>query len=177
MKVNEIEKILVRYYDGVSNETEEKELKRFFIEEDVPAHLLAQKKIFMELVASSESGIPDGLEYRLNTKIDEWAIHEKRTLKAKRTGLIRMRWGGSIAASLFVLFSAGVYLYKPCSSTVIEDTCVVSEEAYIQAQKALVMLSACLNKGVEKVESLQETTGKVQESVNKQLNRINNIKL
>ena len=49
MKVNEIERLLARYYDGETSETEEKELKRFFTEEDVPAHLLAEKEIFMQL--------------------------------------------------------------------------------------------------------------------------------
>ena len=47
MKVNEIERLLTRYYDGETSETEEKELKRFFTEEDVPAHLLAEKEIFI----------------------------------------------------------------------------------------------------------------------------------
>ena len=51
MKVNEIERLLTRYYDGETSETEEKELKRFFTEEDVPAHLLAEKEIFMQLAA------------------------------------------------------------------------------------------------------------------------------
>ncbi len=51
MKVNEIEQLLTRYYDGETSETEEKELKRFFTEEDVPAHLLAEKEIFMQLAA------------------------------------------------------------------------------------------------------------------------------
>ena len=44
MKVNEIERLLARYYDGETSDTEEKELKRFFTEEDVPAHLLAEKE-------------------------------------------------------------------------------------------------------------------------------------
>ena len=43
MKVNEIEQLLVRYYDGETNEAEEKELKKFFAQEDIPAHLLARK--------------------------------------------------------------------------------------------------------------------------------------
>ena len=30
MKVNEIERLLTRYYDGETSETEEKELKRFY---------------------------------------------------------------------------------------------------------------------------------------------------
>ena len=44
MKVNEIERLLTRYYDGETSETEEKELKRFFTEEDVPAHYLPRRK-------------------------------------------------------------------------------------------------------------------------------------
>ena len=77
MKASEIDKILVRYYDGVTDEAEEKELKRFFTEEDVPAHLLAQKEIFMQLGDFSEPEITDGLAFRLSATIHEWAICEK----------------------------------------------------------------------------------------------------
>ena len=56
MKVNEIEELLVRYYDGETNEAEEKELKEFFAQADVPAHLLAEKRLFMQLASSTYSG-------------------------------------------------------------------------------------------------------------------------
>ena len=59
MKVNEIERLLARYYDGETSDTEEKELKRFFTEEDVPAHLLAEKEIFMQLAAHPAPEIPE----------------------------------------------------------------------------------------------------------------------
>ena len=59
MKVNEIERLLARYYDGETSDTEEKELKRFFTEEDVPAHLLAEKEIFMQLAAQPAPEIPE----------------------------------------------------------------------------------------------------------------------
>ena len=84
MKVNEIERLLTRYYDGETSETEEKELKRFFTEEDVPAHLLAEKEIFMQLAAQPAPEIPEGLESRLSRKIDEWDTGERRTLKIKK---------------------------------------------------------------------------------------------
>lgn len=178
MKVNEIEKLLARYYDGETSEAEEKELKRFFTEEDdIPAHLLAEKEIFMQLSARPAPEVPEDLERRLNAKIDEWDTREKRTLKVKKhTRTIRMQWIGSIAASLLILFSVGGYLYKPYSAPAPPDTCATPEEAYAQAQKALIILSTSLNKGIEKVESVQETTEKIQENVNEQLNRINNIK-
>ena len=175
MKVNEIERLLARYYDGETSETEEKELKRFFTEEDVPAHLLAEKEIFMQLAAHLAPEIPEGLESRLSRKIDEWDTGERRTLKIKKhTRTLRLQWIGSIAASLLILLSVGLYLYKPYPAP--QDTCATPEEAYVQAQKALIMLSSSLNKGIEKVESVQEATGKIQENVNEQLNRLNNIK-
>lgn len=93
MKVNEIERLLARYYDGETSETEEKELKRFFTEEDVPAHLLAEKEIFMQLAAQPAPEIPEGLESRLSRKIDQWDTDERRTLKIKKhTRTLRLQW-------------------------------------------------------------------------------------
>lgn len=176
MKVNEIEQLLTRYYNGDTSQAEEKELKRFFAEEDVPAHLLAEKEIFMQL-AASPAGMPEGLESRLSRKIDEWDTRERRTLNAQRKGrILRLQWIGSIAASLLILFATGMYLQQPHHAPAPQDTCATPEEAYAQAQKALVMLSASLNKGMEKMEAVQETTGKIEKNMNEQLNRINIIK-
>ena len=130
MKPDDIEDLLTRYYEGVTSEAEEKELKRFFMEEEVSEDLLAEKELFLQLAACPEPEIPVGLEERLNDMIDAWDMSEKRALK----------------------------------------------EAYMQAQKALVMLSSRLNKGMEEVETVQEATGKIRENVYEQLNRINNTK-
>ena len=129
----------------------------------------------MQLAAHLAPEIPEGLESRLSRKIDQWDTGERRTLKIKKhTRVLRLQWIGSIAASLLILLSVGLYLYKPYPAP--QDTCATPEEAYAQAQKALIMLSSSLNKGIEKVESVQEATGKIQENVNEQLNRLNNIK-
>ena len=181
MKVNEIEKLLARYYDGETGEDEEKELKRFFSEEnEVPAHLLAEKELFMQLHAarpSEKTETPEGMESKLSSLIDEWDTRERRMLKVKKhTRTLRLQWTASIAAGLLILFSVGLYLYKPYTAPSPQDTCATPQEAYAQAQKALIMFSAGLNKGMEKVESVRETTEKIQENVNEQLNRINNIK-
>lgn len=83
MKVNEIEQLLVRYYDGETNEAEEKELKKFFAQEDVPAHLLAEKRLFAQLAFQPEPETPEGLESKLSGLIDEWDTRERRTMKIK----------------------------------------------------------------------------------------------
>lgn len=177
MNVNEIEILLARYYDGKTSEAEEKELKRFFAEEDVPAHLQAERQFFMQLSIVASSAVPDELEAKLEGWIDQWDTHERRKQQQrKHTRLLHWQWIGSIAACVILLLSTGVYLYQYETHWAPHDTCATPEEAYAQAQKALIKLSASLNKGIDKMESMQETTEKIQENVTEQLNRINNIK-
>ena len=143
---NHIEALLERYYDAQTSETEERMLKDFFLHEKVPAHLLAEKEMFLQLQASA---VPEGLEDRLSQSIDRWD-------KKHRT--LRLQWIGSIAASLLLLFGAGWYLQEPTR----KDTCSTPEEAYAEAQRALVMFSTALNKGMKQMDVLHETTEKVE---------------
>lgn len=142
-----IEALLERYYDAQTSESEERQLKDFFLHEEVPAHLQAEKEMFLQLRATD---VPEGLEERLSQSIDRWG-------KKHRT--LRLQWIGSIAASLLLLFGAGWYLQE---DTPRKDTCATPEEAYAEAQRALVMFSAALNKGMKQMDALHETTGRVE---------------
>ena len=141
-----IEALLERYYDAQTSEAEEQRLKDFFFHEEVPAHLQAEKEMFLQLQATD---VPEGLEERLSQSIDRWG-------KKHRT--LRLQWIGSIAASLLLLFGAGWYLQEPPR----KDTCATPEEAYVEAQKALVLFSTALNKGMKQMDVLQETTERVE---------------
>ena len=141
-----IEALLERYYDAQTSEAEEQRLKDFFLHEEVPAHLQAEKEMFLQLQVAA---VPEGLEERLSQSIDRWG-------KKHRT--LRLQWIGSIAASLLLLFGAGWYLQEPPR----KDTCATPEEAYAEAQKALVMFSTALNKGMKQMDALHETTERVE---------------
>ena len=141
-----IEALLERYYDAQTSEAEEQRLKDFFLHE-VPAHLQAEKEMFLQLQATD---VPEGLEERLSQSIDRWG-------KKHRT--LRLQWIGSIAASLLLLFGAGWYLQD---DTPRKDTCTTPEEAYAEAQKALVMFSTALNKGMKQMDALHETTERME---------------
>ena len=141
-----IEALLERYYDAQTSEAEEKQLKDFFFHEEVPPHLQAEKEIFLQLQASE---VPEGLEERLSQSIDRWS---------KKNRTIRLQWIGSIAASLLLLFGAGWYLQEPSR----KDTCTTPEEAYVEAQKALVLFSTALNKGMKQMDVLHETTERME---------------
>ena len=141
-----IEALLERYYDAQTSEAEEQRLKDFFLHEEVPAHLQAEKEMFLQLQVSA---VPEGIEERLSQSIDRWG-------KKQRT--LRLQWLGSIAASLLLLFGAGWYL----QDTPRKDTCATPEEAYIEAQRALVMFSTALNKGMKQMDVLHETTERME---------------
>ena len=118
---------------------------------------------------------PDRLESNFSGLIDEWDTHERRTTMIKKhTRIIHLQWVGSIAASLLILFSVGMYLYKPYTPPTPQDTCSSPTEAYAEAQKALFKYSSALNKGVQQMETVHETTEKVLKNVNQQMKRINN---
>lgn len=160
-----IEDLLERYYNAQTSEAEERRLKDFFLHEEVPAHLQAEKEMFMQLLASD---VPEGLEGRLEQSIDRWEMQERHTVKKHRT--ILLRWVGSIAASFLLLFGVGWYL----QDSPRRDTCATPEEAYAEAQKALVMFSVALNKGMDQMDIIQETAGKAERNFYEQLNKLNN---
>lgn len=172
MNVNNINELLERYYDALTTESEELELKRFFANEEVPTHLQAEKEMFLQMQALADTHVPQGLEERITRNIDAWKAEEQSMAKVQRKArILSLPWIGSIAASMLVLLSIGWYMYEP--QPVRKDTCATPEEAYIHAQKALAMFSHTLNKGMEQMNAAYETTERVERTIQKQFNRIN----
>lgn len=161
---NHIEKLLNRFYNAETSEKEEKELKDFFFKEEVPPHLQSEKEMFMQLQAPD---VPKGLEERLGNLIDQWDLSERQTPKKRR--IFHLQWIGSIAASLLLFLGMNWYLHEPQR----KDTCSTPEEAYAHAEKALVMFSEALNKGIRPIKNIEKTN----ESIHKQISKLNNIGL
>ena len=160
-----IEELLERYYNAQTSEAEEQRLRDFFVQEEIPPHLQKEKEMFLQLQAVQ---VPEGLEERLSKQIDQWSMQERFTQKTfSRRAL---QWIGSIAASLLILFSIGWYFHAPQPR---KDTCATPEEAYAHAEKALVMFSEALNKGIRPIQNMEKTN----ENIRKQINKLNNIEL
>ena len=167
---NHIEELLERYFEGMTSEAEEQTLHRFFTEAEVPEHLKADRELFLRLW---EQRPPQGMEQRLENLIDQWDTQERRTIKAeKRRNTLRLQWIGNIAACLLLLFGAGWYLSDQGTHSTAQDTCATPEEAYAQAEKALVMFSTVLNKGMNQMAEVRTTTEKAERTLQKQLNKI-----
>ena len=161
---NQIEKLLERFYNAETSEAEEQMLKDFFFNEEVPPHLQTEKEIFIQLYTLD---IPDGMDKRLDKLIDEWDISEQR--QSKRPSIHLLQWIGSIAASLLLLIGMSWYLQEPQR----QDTCATPEEAYIHAEKALLLFSEALNKGIRPIEDMEKTN----KNIRKQINKLNNTEL
>ena len=158
------ERLLERFYNAETSEQEEQELKDFFRHGEVPPHLLAEKEMFLQLQASDA---PEGMEERLGNLIDQWELSEQKTQKKRR--IFHLQWIGSIAASLLLVIGISLYLHEPQR----KDTCATPEEAYAHAEKALVMFSEALNKGIRPMKNIEKTNGHIRN----QINKLNNIEL
>ena len=161
---NHIEKLVECYYNAETSEQEEQELKDFFRHEEIPPHLLAEKEMFLQLQASDT---PEGMEERLGNLIDQWELSEQKTQKKRH--IFHLQWIGSIAASLLLVIGISLYQQEPQR----KDTCATPEEAYAHAEKALIMFSEALNKGIRPMKNIEKTNG----NIRKQINKLNNIEL
>lgn len=113
--------------------------------------------------------IPEGLEERLSAKIDEW---ERGEQNAKRHYLLprTMRYT-AIAASFALVFGVGYHFLRQEEPVNLaeQDTYQDPVKARQEAERALNLLAANLNKGMGHLEKAKALSDKAEESLNKQL--------
>ena len=166
MNTERINELLERYYEALTTEAEEEELRRFFAKGDVPAHLMGERELFLQLqAASDETVVPEGIEDRLSDAIDGWAAQEEAEKKRHHSRIYRLRWMSGIAASIVLILSFGWHLYEPAR----RDTFATPEEAYAEAHEALMQFALALNKGTQQIAMVHSTTEKIEESINEYL--------
>ena len=98
--------------------------------------------------------IPEGLEERLEAKIDEWARPTLTEKHAHKTPLLGRGWGRfSLAASFLLVCGIGLYFaLAPTTNKGTTDTYSDPQLACQEAERALNLLSANLNKGLAQYE-------------------------
>ncbi|WP_300700763.1 hypothetical protein [Bacteroides sp.] len=175
MEVEEIEKLLAKFYDGDTNESQEEALRDYFRITEVPEHLLKDKDIFLSLyqTADRDVEVPSGLEDKLSLLIDEKAEEEQRFFrpnKAKRN----WRWIGGIAATVLLLIGIGYGVDKleddVCPPTP-QDTFSDPEEAYRMLQATLLEISYNLNSGLNEVKETQSDMKKIHQEIRNEIKR------
>ncbi len=135
MELRQIEILLEKYFEGETTIQEERELKAYFSSSEVASHLESYKPMFTNFQKQKE-------------------IQFTKTLPLQPRKQNNVKWIG-VAASLVALFSTLLYFNSQSDS---EDLGTFSspEEAFVETQKALNMVSAEVNKGVKSIEVLNE---------------------
>ncbi len=129
MELDNIEKLLEKYFDATSTVADEKRLKAYFSQDNIAEHLQQYTPIFQALKEARAEGL---------TK--ELLLESHTTAPVKRKH--KYKWFSVAAVMLLML---GVYVgnqYKKQKET---------EYAYKETKKALDLLAANFNKGAQKV--------------------------
>ncbi len=163
MNSGEIKRLLERYYDGETTGDEERLLKEFFSQPDIPEDLHAEKEIFTYYVQSADIPEPSSdFESRIISALDS---ADQNSLRLKRRRIYGILTG--IAAGLLILIGS-YFLFINRSKP--HDTFSDPEIAYAETMKILYNVSLRFNEGtrvLEPVGKLEGITAKSLETINK----------
>lgn len=135
MELKQIEILLEKYFEGETTLQEEKELKAYFSSNNVAPHLDMYVPMFTNFQKQKE-------------------IQFTKALPLQPRKQNNVKWIG-VAASVVVLFGTLLYFNNQNTSKDL-GTFSSPEEAFLETQKALHMVSLEVNKGVKSMEVLNE---------------------
>lgn len=167
-----IKEILSRYYDGLTSLDEEKLLKKYFKEHQIPESLLTDQAIF-SFTRSDEINL-----------FPEHEIWDKIKQKESKQHKFRIVIGvvSSIAASLVILISIGTWYHFSSEkhNSLAVDTYSNPEDAYKAVEKYLGFASSKLSYAyteIKPIEKLSIPSKAIQpfEDIDKNLNRLNQL--
>lgn len=185
MNIEDIRILIESFYNGETTAAEEEMLLSYFEGDDVAEDLLEERDVFLQLKNTEPIDIPVGLEFRLNNLIDNLAANESqkiviRELNHSSRSLLWFKIGG-IAASVAILFSIGLYVGNNSKGDAFSDIAQGVEvkdsfddpaDAYKEAERALMLVSYNLNKGVDQISVVSDNIDKTNTILDKNVNRI-----
>ena len=137
MELYKIEKLIEKYLNAETTLQEEEILKKYFLQDQIPSHLLSYKPLF---------------NYYSNSKLEE--VNKTITLPKKR---INLRWL-SMAAAVILMVS----IFSVHQKNINEKE--EARLAYMETQRALNLISYNLNKGnkaVAQLKTFENTQNKI----------------
>lgn len=148
-----IEQLLERYWQCETSLGEESQLRAFFSKEEVPAHLLPYKDLFVYQLVQRETGLGEDFDARILVQIERPVVKAKRLtwtgrfmplLKAAAVVTLMLSLG-NVAQHTFFANDALDYNYDAYTDTYDDP-----EVAYKQVSSALMILSEGINKSQDR---------------------------
>lgn len=135
MELAKIEKLLDTYFEGETTLQEEKILQDYFIDENLPTHLMQYKPIFLGMAAA-----------RQERTQKEFTVSQSNSKPP-------IKWIYMVASILVLAFLiGGVYLAQPNYSAEEQEALA----AFEKSKKAMMLLSQNLNKGAGQLTLVNE---------------------
>lgn len=149
MNLQEIEKLLGRYFEGETSLIEEQRLRDFFTSDEVPERWNNLRAYFTGIKKEQEIRLADtGFDEKIKTLPNEDAV-------APLIDLHRpwIYWIAGVAASVLILVAVFVK-FDPFGKR-IEDTYKDPQTAYVEARKILLYVSSQFNKGTRNLKPVK----------------------
>lgn len=148
-----IEQLLERYWQCETSLEEESRLRAFFSKEDVPAHLLRYKDLFVYQQVQQEEGLGEDFDAKVLAQVEAPVVKARRlTLRRRFMPLFK-----AAAAVAVILLLGNVVQHSFFADDVPDynydtyrDTYDDPEVAYKQVTSALMMLSEGINKSQDR---------------------------
>lgn len=172
MKPAKLDLLIEKYYAGETSPEEEKELKAFILEGDIPAEHLELKEQFEIMNLMSNEHLSDDFDAKLLENLSG-------KKKAAKT-FIGSFWVSGVAATILLLITIwfGTDLLQPKA---VYGTITDPELAFNETKKVLDEVSKKMNKGitpakktVDKVEGSVKQAGEIKK-INEALNKAKSI--
>ena len=156
--LEEIRKILDRFYLGETTLEEERKLHDYFSSNTVPEEFIRDKELFLAMDSGNDSvEVPDNLNQKIIAAIDK---EERSTTRTRRISVFSL---SGLAAGLLVMIAVYLFYIRTDTQAVLasqemNDTYEDPEEAYEEAKRALAYVSTKLNNGTSELEHVKKVS-------------------
>ena len=156
--LEEIRKVLERFYQGETTLEEEKQLEEYFSSTAVPEELLPDKELFLGLTeADDQIHVPSDLNQKVLSTLEQV---ERKEVRTRRISLFSL---SGLAAGILVLIAVYLFFVRTdgptrFASSEMVDTYDDPMDAYEEAKRALTYVSAKLNNGTSELKHVQQVS-------------------
>jgi hypothetical protein len=170
--IEEIRKLLDRFYLGETTLEEEQVLQEYFSSSSIPEELLHDRDLFRSLGDASDSvPVPEGLNQKILDVIDQ---QEKKLVRTRRISVFSL---SGLAAGLLVVIALYVGYFREdgtgrLASHQMSDTYEDPQDAYEEARRTLAYVSTKLNTGTSELEHVVKASKTTSDPL-KSLSKIN----
>ena len=150
---NDIHLLLQRYYDALTTEAEEQRMRELLAASSPDDPVAADAQIIAAMAAAAPAS--EGFEGRIEHAVDSWNAIEKQSLRRSRLVVLRAAAAAAVAVVLAggatVAYNHHQHAAELAARPSHTDTYTDPRDAYAETQRALVLFSRSINRGLDRV--------------------------